>query len=91
VGVTPDDRQYRLRTELRGCASAVFAAVGGQRRVVGANPSRALNAAAVCPLARRSLPASAKSPCPPSARDPAPGLQPIKDGVRRRIQLGFKL
>lgn len=28
VQVTLDDRQYRLRTELRGCASAVFAAVG---------------------------------------------------------------
>jgi hypothetical protein len=28
VDVTLDDRQYRLRTELPGCASAVFAAVG---------------------------------------------------------------
>jgi transposase len=28
VHVTLDDQQYRLRTELRGCASAVFAAVG---------------------------------------------------------------
>lgn len=28
VSVTLDDKQYRLRTELRGCASAVFAATG---------------------------------------------------------------
>jgi len=28
VHATLDDVQYRLRTDLRGCASAVFAAVG---------------------------------------------------------------